>query len=369
MPLTSAGWVADSAAVWTQTVRDQLDTLLGRSLDYDNTLDGDWTAMVGQVAGTADQGYQIAVDALNPRTATGSALDRVVSPVVTRRPATKSRYTVDADQAGTIPAGAVFQEADGTQWEVVDTVVALVGSDVILDAVVAGPTALDPATPTVLQAVTAIPGITSVTYTPAGGNAFLVGVAIETDAALLARWSNSQGSPNAPTGPGIRRSILALSWVTAVSLSQPNPGELTVTVVPAPVGADQIDALANAIYEAAGAGILTVGTVTTTIDGADGFKVAVYWAVGATETVAVGIILTVDPTTTLAAVSGAVQATVEGTFAALSVGDTLRILSVMGAIDTVDGVNGATVLLDGVALDKVPAASTNLLVSGTYTIT
>lgn len=368
MPLIANGsWVADSGATWTQTVRDQLDTLLGLSLDYDGTLDGDWTAAIGQIAATSDEGLQVGIDSLDPRTARGSALDRAVAPIVTRRPATQSRYTVDADQAGTIPAGAIFQEPNGVQWSAVATTVVVPGTDIVIEAVDGGPIALDSVSPTTLQAVTAIPGITTITHTP--GSTFTIGRALESDSALLARWSLSLGQPNAPTGPGIRRSLLALEWMLAVSLERPNPGELRITIVPAPVGIDQETELGNAIYEAAGAGILTVGGSSITIEGADGYDVTVYWDVGVSQIVAVDVTLVLDSGVGLADVSQAVEDAIEAEFAALAVGETLYLLRVLGAIDTVAGVVGATVLLDGVAADKVPSASTNLLISGTYTIT
>ena len=104
------GWTVRTAAEWADQIRTGLDAVLGYSVDYDGTLEGDWTATVGAVAFGSDQGMQIALDERSPLTATGSALDAAVAPIVYRKAAVSSRYTVTAVAVGSVAAEAIYRD-------------------------------------------------------------------------------------------------------------------------------------------------------------------------------------------------------------------------------------------------------------------
>lgn len=369
MPATDTGWRVWTSATWTTLVRDQLDSAIGYALDYGSTLEGDWTATVGEIAWTADQGYQIAIDTLDPRTARGAALDRAVAPYVYRQPATQSRYTVEVVDDALVPTGTLFRDAStATSWAVVAGGVVSTGDELVLEAVDTGPVALSQVDPTTLTPITALAQPTDLTYTP--GDDYTLGRDVESDSELLRRWSVSLGRPNCPTGPGIYRTLMAISWITAASPTRSGPGELTIYIVPEPVGSDQRIALATAIYNCIGAADVTVGADSETITGADGRDVELFWTVGTTQEVDVVVTLSVDGVS-VEDVTPAVEAAIQAAFDFLDVGDILRRISPSGVLTLVGqvaGVVGATLTLDGGGGDITPATATTLLVPGTVTV-
>lgn len=367
MPATDAGWIAQTAAAWTIQLRDALDTALGFANDYDGTIEGDWTATIGELAFSADEGFQIAIDNLDPRTATGSALDRAVAPLL-RQPASKSRYTCDVVTDVAIPVGAQFRDDEGQTWV---AVAARVAGDpttgFIVEALEAGVYTLSQVTTTTLEPVTALPTPTDLTYTP--GDTYLVGKAVETDSELRRRWSVSLGRPNAPTGPGMYRTLLAITWVTAASVVRTGAGEIAVYVVPAPVGADQEAELAEAIYDCVGAAVVTTGSDSAVVEGVDGQDVTIYWTAGTTQNVTIAVVATLASGVALADVEAAITSAVQGQFDVLDVGATLYRLQVLGALADVAGVLGVTLTINGSSsANAVPSLPTDLLVLSTLTI-
>ena len=362
-------WQTRTAAYWTQQLRDLLDAQLSLSLDYDGTLEGDWTAAVGALAFTVDQGFQVAVDALNPLTATRDALDPAVSPVVFRKAAVKSRYTCTVNTSTTIPALALFRDADSRSWRVVDGAgVVTAGDEVVVEAVDAGPVALSQGSPSTLTPITALVTPTDLTYTP--GDTYRVGHLAESDSILRRRWAVSLGRPRCPTFPGMRRTLLAVLWVEQVSIVRTAPGTLSISVYPAPVGADQETELGEAIYSCLGADTLTTGAESVTITGVDGRDFVVSWTNATTQAVDVDVTVVLATGVTLASITPAVEAAVEAVFQGLSVGGTLYRLALAQALPgPSSGVIGGAILLDGLAADVTPALVTTLLVPGTVTVT
>jgi hypothetical protein len=357
-----------TAAVWTQQIRDKLDAALSLQLDYDGTLEGDWTAAVGELAWQCGQGLQIGVDGLNPLTASGSALDAAVAPVVARKPAIASRYTCTVVTATTLPDGALYRDAQARSWRVVEGYGAVgVGDEVVLAAVDTGPVALSQGSPSTLTPITALVTPTNLTYTP--GDTYAVGRDVESDSILRRRWALSLGRPNCPTFAGIRRTVLGLLWVEQVAIARTAPGVLGIAVYPAPVGATQEDELGRAIYGCIGAQAQTVGAESVSITGVDGRAVVVRWTNPTTEAVDVDITVQLLTGTTLADVTSAVEQATLGVFGALSVGDTLYRLALAQALPgPASGIVGGVILLDGVAADVTPALVTTLLVPGTITV-
>jgi hypothetical protein len=354
-----------SAAQWSTEIRDVLDAALGYAVDYDATPEGDWTAAVGSIASQTEQGLRIGVDGLNPITATGSTLDAAVSPVVFRRPATRSRYTVEVVTASTLPTGALYRDTSARSWSVVAGGVFGVGDDVILEAVDAGPIALSQGAPSTLTPITALVTPTDLTYTP--GDTYSVGRAVEADSTLRRRWSVSLGRPNGPTGPGITRTIRAIPWVTACSPVRTGPGQLSIYVVPGPVGADQETELGEAIYACAGASTVLAGTDSVAVEGADGRGVTVYWTPGDTVTVDVQVVVTMRTGLVEADYTEAIADAVGGVFDALEVGSTLYRNDLLTAVWQIGAYLTVNVLLNGGTANIAPPTATDILVLGTLT--
>lgn len=358
-----------TAAVWTRGIRNRLDAALSLSLDYVGTLEGDWTAAVGELAWQSGQGLQIAVDGLNPLTASGSALDAAVSPVVIRKPAIASRYTCTVVTATTLPDRALYRDSQARSWRVVEGYgVVGVGDEVVLEAVDTGPVALSQGAPSTLTPITALVTPTNLTYTP--GDTYAVGRDVESDSILRRRWALSLGRPRCPTPAGIRRTLLALLWVEQVAVARTAPGVLAIAVYPAPVGSTQEAELGRAIYACVGAATQTIGAESVSITGVDGRAVTVRWTNPTTQAVDVGITVVLAPGTTVAGVTPAVEQAVLAVFGGLAVGGTLYRLALAQALPgPSSGIVGGVILLDGVAADVTPAAVTTLLVPGVITVT
>lgn len=360
------GWPVQTMLTWNNLIRQSLADALGYTPDWDGTLEGQWTATVGAVAWTADQGYQIAVDSLDPRTARGSALDRAVSPYVYRKAAVKSRYTCTVDDDALIPTGSVYRDTSANSWVVVAGGEVSAGDELILEAAVAGQVLLSQSAPTTLVPVTALSRPSDLTYTP--GDTYSVGRPVETDSDLLRRWSLSLARPASPTAGGIRRTVTAVPWVEVCSPVRVSASVLTIYVSPGPVGADQETELAEAIYSCIGASDVTDGTDSTTITGVDGRDVTIEWTPATTQTVTVVVVLSVVGVT-VADVTPAVEAAVQSVFDGLGVGDTLYRLAVLTAIGQVSGVVGCTLTLNGSgSANVVPSTAVTLLTVGTLTV-
>ena len=61
------------------------------------------------------------------------------------------------------------------------------------------------------------------------------------------------------------------------------------------------------------------------------------------------------------------EAAVADYFAALNMGDAARIFEIMQAIIDIDGIQSLAILIDGVAVDKVPAVTEQITLSGQTT--
>lgn len=364
MPATAAGWTPRTAARWTVELRTRLDDSLGYSLSYDATAEGDWTATVGEAAWTADQGFSIAIQALDPRQATGSALDAAVAPIVERRAASSSRYDVEVQTATNLNAGDLFRDPTTERsWSVVTGGAYVNGDMITIEAVDAGPLALSEAAPTTLTPITALLVPTNLVYDT--GGTYQIGRAIESDSQLRRRWSRELGRPRTGTAAGIRRTLLRLVWLDAVSAVRTSAGHISIYVVPAPVGTDQDEALAEAIYRCVGVDVVLGGTESLVIAGVDGQDVTIRWTPGTEQAVDVEVTVTLATGVSLEDVEDACLAAVQEVLDALEVGQALRRLAILQALPGPDaGVTGAVVLLDGLAADVVPPTSTTLLVEG-----
>lgn len=370
MPVTSTGYVVQSAAERAEALRVQWLATFGYTPAADS-LEAGTIDTFADLAYDLDSGGQTLWDAMSAYTAQGASLDRWFAGRPARRAATPSRYTFRAvASSGSVsyPAGYVVQGggADGTaRWAVVTTTtVTTTPTQVVFEAIADGPTAMDSGAPTVLAIVTPITGIASVEYDPTDGDAFTLGRDRETDGQYRARGLSIRGAAAGTTYPGLRARILGLSWVQAVALARPSVGVARFTVFPAPVGADQIAELGEAIVYGMAWGLVSdstgspSSTVVTLPDG-DG-TITAYWLVGSDDPVPVAVQVVLLGVT-LADVETAIQEAIRGVVAALNVGSILRIAALYVQIASVPGVVGiAALTIDGVAADYTPL-STNLV--------
>ena len=367
MPATPQGWVVRSAADWAVIIRDLLDVAIGFPLDYDGTIEGDWTATIAEILFRVDQGVQLRVDAWDPRTATGGALDAAVAPL-RRLPAVKSRYTVDIDTDVLITAGAQFRDPAGQTWVAIAT--HPVGgslSGYVVEALDVGVIAMSQGAPSELRSISALPAPATLTYTP--GDDYSVGRESESDSALRRRWTAGLARPLSPTAAGMYRTIRAIPWIEALSIQGVGPGSVGISIAPEPVGTDRIAEVAAAIASCVGAGTVTTGTESATTDGPDGYPITVRWSVADTQTVAVVVVTARATGVALDAIEAAVEDAVRSAFDPLVRGVPLRRLQVLTLLGSVAGMTGCTLTLAGSgSADVLPASSSKLLVPGTITI-
>ena len=363
--LTENAYVPDDAGTWAERARDYLRGR-GLDLDFTRTHEEGWTATIGLLASDLDEGAAL-VAVRDPQRLYGGRLDAwAAERDLYRKAATQSRYTLRATSSdGTItyPAGSVIEGGGSTgrsRWTVVaDTSAGTSETDVVFEAVDTGPsTALTGAT--TFRIVTPVDGLSTVTYDPADGGTFSVGVAREKDPALRARGRRS-ANPNS-----LRTKLLALDWVTAASTPRTSPGVLQVTVVPAPVGDDQLAELVDLVGDTLKGGVATYdtgadGSGTYTLD--DGVSTdTIYYFAGSTESVAVVATVTPKAGFSQADIEADRDAAIDAVFAALDVGETLEYLAIFCAVAEVEGVATLALTLDGSASDASPSLSTNLLV-------
>ena len=379
MPVTSTGYAVQSASERAEALRAQWLATFGYAV-ADDSLEAGTIDTFADLAFDLDSGGQSLWDAMSAYTAQGSALDRWFAGRPARRDAVASRYTfrvVATSGTVTYPAGWVVQGggADGAaRWRVVSaTSVTTTPTQVVFEATTDGPIAMDSGAPTTLAIVTPITGIASVEYDPTDGDAFSLGRDRETDGQYRARGLSVRGAAAGTTYTGLRARILSLPWVLAVALARPSVGVARITVFPAPVGADQIAALGEAIVFGLAWGLISdsagspSSTVVTLPDG-DGTDTA-YWLVGNDDPVLVAVTVVLDGVT-LADVETAIQEAIRGVVAALNVGSILRIAQLYVQIASVPGVVGiAALTIDALASDYTPLSTDLVTLSGDPVVT
>lgn len=372
MPITEAGISVTPATDRIQAIRDDLDAQLAAlglpALNYDGTLEDAITSVVGVIQFDVESGQPIILDATDPNTATGANLDRLAAQFgVQRRAATATRQTfrATASSAITYPAGYTVQFTDASNvvrtFATVEATAVTTDTPTVFECVNTGPIAIDS-----MQTGTSVrpyPGLVSVTFNPGDGDPISLGRNRESDTQLRVRLRATRGAAAGPTEPGIRAGLLAIPWVSAVSLAGLGPALVSVTVVPGPQGADQILTLGEAIGRLIGFGIVTDGTDSVVITYADRSTETISWNVGSTLAVEVVASVALATGVTLDSILPALLASIAGEFAALNVGDPLRYGRVFCALMDVAGVVGVTALyLNEGTADIVPLV-TQLIVA------
>lgn len=315
-----------------------------------DTVENAFLVVFSTGAAALEQGFQVAKDDVNAATATGDALTSIAAGQgVYRRAATQSRYETRAvDGPATLSGGELARgggPAGDAAWTIITTGVVNAGDTVIVEAVTPGAVAFGGAV--TLTMVTTVPGLTELEWDPGTDPAGQVGRDRETDAQLRARLALG--------GSGLRQDVRALDWVTAATAVTTGAGTLLVTVAPAPVGTDQTQELVDTIGPYV-LGIVTQGAESANYTAPDGTVTVIAWDEGTTDPIAATLTVTRASGVSLASVSDAVAAAVDGYFATLEIGEVVIRQRVIAAALTVDGVIDVTACtLDGVAGNYTPA--------------
>lgn len=355
-------WEVTPAGTYLEEMREDI----GLDIDWDGTPDGAWTSAAAELAFRVDQGGALLLSTMLLDTAPIEVVTaRALAAGITPRPATFSRYIVEANGTGQLISGTSVQGGgpNGTStWLVVDDTANVVpGDKVTIEATESGPITL-PSTVTLTLVAPAV-GLAELTYDSADGDAFQLGRVAESRAELIARIRAQGGGEGSE--PSLRSEVLGLDWVVATNIAA-GGGVLAVTVAPAPVGADQEAELADAIYRNS-FGVTYAGSLSTTITDVNGDPLAILYTAGTTQAVATVAALVLDGTVTAADAIDAAESALQSEFAALSNGDPILYHRAYSALN-LPGVLSYTLTLDGGVVSVSPTNAADIL-TATITVT
>ena len=374
-------WQVVPTEAWLTGIRQDLDTALDLSVDYDGTADGAYTYVGAVTAGNTSQhiadAFSNATLATAPRAGVVSrALDRGLTP----RAATFSTLTVAlvTGAGGVLEVGTSLRVIAGTVeredqdqgvtfpfpdsvWVVIENLQTgelLAPSDtVVIECTTSGRVTVT--NPLDLEPVDAIDGVEVLRYS---GGQSTSGRAKERDSELRARIRDAR-SNKAGTDPGL---VTALrdelgSWLVAAGIES-TLGHIRVTVAPPPPTDADEEALAQTIYSFRAGGAISLGLVSREITAADGQLVTESWDVGTTTDVLIGLTVTpADGVTSEAALSAGRDA-LRDVVATLGPGETLYWLDAFGSL-RITALKGADLTLNGLKEVDVTPAPANMLVA------
>lgn len=384
--LTATGYTPRRAADYLDLIREAYTTETGLTIDFDSDVFlGHITSILADRLGEIDEVLEAVYDARDPANSTGLQLDNLSRVVgVERIEATKSVATVTSTGlAGTIiTAGRLIEgggEFDKARWITTTDVTIPVGLtiDHPVESTVFGATAASPADIDLI--ITPVNGWTSVTNAASASP----GRARETDNELRSRRRTSIKNLGSRSLDALRADLVALSFIdSAVVLDNPTPlialiqgivmqpHSMQVVLFPITAVTEQLDDIAEIIYDHAPAGILVQqgpSPVVVNVTGADGFLKVVSWIWATTLTVDVAYTLTLEPGFSLTDVNTPLTDAVVKKFDELAVGESLDILDMLTIAGAINGIKGATVTLNAGAVDIEPFI-TQLIIKGTIAI-
>lgn len=392
--LTSAGYVAPRAADFLELIRADIESELesrGLSTDIDWDRDVMWgitSTVTARRLGLLGQLTQSLVDGYDINNATGALLDSIggirglarlpaeyTTVVLTLGNTTGTAQSLLANQAQAEGGGT----NDRQKWVLVEDATIPAGGTVDATFRSAEKGEVEASIGEIDTIVTSAAGWTSVTNAAVPSP----GQDIETDTAYRIRLQSNLVPSLGQNGNSLRASLVKLEGVTSAGVIDNPTASTTVvdTVTLAPhskavfvwpdtLTADQIEQVAQTIYNQTDFGIYTNGTDNVrTITGADGYDKEVRFDWANEVVVTWSAALTLDPDYVLSDVSDQVKANVAAYFNNLAVGDDVLLLRVQATIAAVDGVIGiTTLLLDGGASDKTITAA-QIATEGAGTVT
>jgi len=362
--LTDSGFLAPRATDLLAQIRSEYEQATDLAIDWEaDVFLGVISAVVADRGGSLAEMIQAVADARDPDTATGHQLDTIASLVgVTRIAAEKSSVdlTINGGAGVVVPESSEVEYVDGVLWITQEAVEIPAGGSVDVPA---SPETVGPisaaASSVDWEIITPVDGWDSVTSaadaTP-GRNR-------ETDAELRLRRSQSLQITGAASLQAIRSNILEVSGIqAAVAIdndgTEPStvaglllPGKSLAVVVYPVLSSGQETELAGSIYARKPAGIETIGDQSETVTGADGFDKEIKWSYA--DEIAVDVAITVigvTPTT----VEDEIDEAITAYFSSRIVGEPARVLAILGILSGIEGVESATVKLNGSAVDIEP---------------
>lgn len=383
--VTNVGLDMPRMADYRLLIRNDFETrLTARGVDLpdwaNDTFLGD---LVDALASRLDELSEAAIQidgSYDPYNAQGLQLENLCALIgVVRREATYSTVTLSltANIGTSIPIGTLVSDDEDFLWEATtDTDFAVTGSqDVVFQCTTPG--AIEAPANTVETISTPVSGWTAVTQATAAS----AGRDRETDSELRRRRLLSLQRGTQGTVAGIRAAVFDLDWTTAVTvvdnpenttqtvegISMPQKS-LAVVVYPASPTAAQITELVETLAGVVTAGIEQVGTVTDTHTFDDGHTATFAWDYATEAATNVTVSATALSGYSTSEVQAQIELVISNYFLALGVGDDVRALPIAGLVDTVAGVDTATVTV-GAGAQKVSITATEIATEGTVSVT
>ena len=356
--LTDQGFVAPRSLDLLEQIRTEYEQQTGLTIDWaDDVFLGVMTRVISEVAGRQSEALQAIADSRDPDNATGLQLDTLAQIVgVSRISAEFSAVdlTLSGDAGTIIDEGSEVEHPNGTLWYTQEAVE--IGSsgevDVLARPEDTGPTTAPASSDWEIN--TPVDGWDLVESTEDA----TPGRDQESDAQLRLRRQESLQITGAGALGAIRANVQEVEGVQAaiavdndrdapqtIAGLELSPKSFAVIVYPA-LTTEQSEALAGIIYERAPAGIEPVGDESAIVTGLDGFEKTIRWFIA--EEIAVTVEIEYTGT---AGLEQEIEDAVAAYFDDLLVGESARRLPILGAISAIDGVDSATVTLDGAAQD------------------
>jgi len=362
--LTPAGFSAPRGSDFYQRFVDDINASGTGPWDfsYDEPL-GQVVAEQSVLLGEVSEGLQAVYDSRIVDNAVGIALDDLCAVVnVYRLDAYAGSVTLRLyGTAGTvIPAGKTAQGGglDGlTLWAISDTATIGVGGYVDATAVATETGALAAPIGSITTIDTPVSGWTSVDNLAAAA----AGSGIETDAELRVRrkisMKNTGGQSVQAIGAalyaidGVQGAIVVDNYTTASTVIQGvtlDQKSIAAILYPASLTADQIEQVATVLAKQGVGGIEQMGSETATItDSRTGVSRSVYWDYASSKSVTTDITVVLAAGYVLSDVQQPIIDAITEHIDAIELSHPYYLLDVYSIIGAVDGVTGATVLLDG----------------------
>ncbi len=341
--VTENGITAPSYSEILEYLQGQAREIFGSDVDVDaDTMDGQLIALVALAISDTNAQAIATYNSFSPLTAKGIALDNAVAVNgVTRQEATASQVDLRIiGQAGTIITNGIAQDNFENRWQLPDQVVIPTSGEITVTATAAEVGAIEASPNTITRIGTPTQGWQSVTN-PAAAT---VGRAVETDAQLRTRQSESTAIASVSLWEGIIAALLNVDGVSRVSGIKNDNDTPTSEGIPAHtiamiVEGGQVDEIGETIFIKKCEGTGTFGSVSTTYVDKYGFPHNILFS--RPIIVPIYVTLTINPAANyLSSVANELQERIVTYINSLEIGESVNIGRVLAsAISSCPGVD------------------------------
>lgn len=363
--VTENGITAPSYSEILEYLQGKAREIFGSDVDVDaDTMDGQLIALVALAISDTNAQAIATYNSFSPLTAKGIALDNAVAVNgVTRQEATASQVDLRIiGQAGTIITNGVAQDNFENRWQLPDQVVIPTSGEITVTATAAEVGAIEASPNTITRIGTPTQGWQSVTN-PAAAT---VGRAVETDAQLRTRQSESTAIASVSLWEGIIGSLLNLQGVVRVSgvkndEDEPSPEGVPGHTIAMIVDGGNVDEIGETIFLKKGEGVGTYGSVQTTYIDTYGFPNVIKFS--RPTIVNAYVTLTITPSSTyISTVADEIKQRIADYINSLAIGESVNIARVLSSAvkDCTTGVDDrfdVTAIVMGEASGSQTAAS------------